>query len=287
MRTSSPLTPALALALLFPLSSCDRGADKPAAKDASAKAADAKQAEPKDANSAEPEPPAATCPKADAERVSLMTEDSVELIADHYSPGLVGAPGIVLLHMIPPHHDLDNYPRAFIDQLVGAGFEVINVNRRGAPGSKGIAEQAYQGEKGKLDALAAVRFLQDAPCKPNPAKLAIVGASNGTTSMVDYAVHANTDDSAPLPAAMIFLSGGDYTEAQTKLADHLDTLAPIPSFLAYPAKEATWNEATKTLVENKGPWRFEQFEPGAHGTKLFKTESDLAKMLTLWLEDAV
>lgn len=286
MRASPSLT-ALALTLLLPLSACDRSASEPGPAPDEADATVPKDEPPASEDTKATAPPTPTCPKADAERVSLMTEDSVELIADHDSPGIIGAPGVVLLHMIPPHHDLNNYPRAFIDLLVGAGFEVINVNRRGAPGSKGIAEQAYKGEKGKLDALAGVRFLLDAPCKPNPAKLAIVGASNGTTSMVDYAVHANADDSAPLPAAMIFLSGGDYTEAQTKLADHLDTLAPIPSFLAYPAKEAAWNEATKQLVDTKGPWRFEQFEPGAHGTKLFKTESDLAKMLTLWLEDAI
>ena len=66
--------------------------------------------------------------------VELLTEDGVNLIAKHYTSGQRGAPGVVLLHMIPPHHTYENYTPEFIEALRSEGFDVINVNRRGAAG---------------------------------------------------------------------------------------------------------------------------------------------------------
>ena len=283
----------LALSVLLTLLACDGAPPtkvtkaEPAAKPTVATPSAAPQVDPADAEPA----PEQTCPAADSVRVDLETEDGVALIADHYSAGKVGARGVVLLHMIPPHHTLDNFPREFIDPLVAAGFDVINVNRRGAPGSGGEAEDAYKGAKGKLDALAGVEFLLRSPCRVNPEAIAIVGASNGTTSMVDYAVHAHAsqDPAAPAPAALVFLSGGGYTEAQNPLSKHLDALQDMPAFFAYPRKEAEWNERIATLAKDRGldAWSFHVYEPGGHGTKLFDTDPALIPALVAWLDQRV
>lgn len=293
MSRSLPSLLACLPLVCLPLLGCDRhGGERSPRKDEASVAASAPPSSADDGGAspglAAAEPPAPSCPKVDGERVSLMAEDGVELAADHYSGGAEGRPGVVLLHMIPPHHDLDNYPRSFIDTLVAAGYDVINVNRRGAPGSKGIAEQAYEGDKGKLDVLAGVRFLLDSPCKIDPNKLVIVGASNGTTSMVDYTIHASETDAAktPSPAALVFLSGGRYSENQHALSESLDVLGAIPALFAYPQKEAAWNDQTKQLAAEASieGWSFHVYEPGGHGTNLFKTDPELGAELVTWLD---
>ena len=72
------------------------------------------------------------CTAAGPIAVDLVADDKVRLAADLYTTGTTGAPGVILLHMIPPSNTKANYPRAFIDPLVARGFQVLNVNRRGA-----------------------------------------------------------------------------------------------------------------------------------------------------------
>ena len=72
-----------------------------------------------------------------------------------------------------------------IDALVERGFTVLNVDRRGAGDSGGVAREAYTGPNGRLDAVAARAFLLDSACGVAPDRIAFVGASNGTTTIVD------------------------------------------------------------------------------------------------------
>ena len=158
--------------------------------------------------------------------VVFKTDDGVTLQADYYPSEHGHAAAVILLHMIPPNWDRTSYPSAFIDQLVGAGFSVLNVDRRGAGGSGGIATEAYVGPGGALDVKAAVGFLATQPCRFAEQKLVVVGASNGTTSALDYAVLAQRKQvtqgavtpATPPVAALVFLSPGPYTEKQNPFA---------------------------------------------------------------------
>ena len=46
-------------------------------------------------------------------------------------------------------------------------------------------------------------------------RIAVVGASNGTTTALDFAVYASTDPKVPFPSALVFLTGGTYTLSGT------------------------------------------------------------------------
>ena len=198
--------------------------------------------------------------------VPLTTEDGVALQADLYSNGEVEGPGVVLLHMVPPSHDRSNYPPAFIDALVAKGITVLNIDRRGAGGSQGDPKEAYEGPKGKLDVNAAVTFLSKGPCRVDASRIALVGASNGTTSAVDYAIKAHVDPNWPRPAAIVMLTGGPYTENQHSVAGHAAALS-MPVLLVYSVEEREWSEAQKELQQPS--WSFSIYKDGAHGTKMF------------------
>jgi pimeloyl-ACP methyl ester carboxylesterase len=210
----------------------------------------------------------------------LTTDDGVALAADLYTPGVVGGPSVVLLHMIPPSNDRSNYPAAFISALVGRGVAVLNVDRRGAGASEGVARDAYTGSKGALDAKAAVDFLGAHACAFDPDRTAIVGASNGTTTAVDYAVSA-----ARRPRALVFLTGGTYTETQTKLAEHLPALAPIATMFVYSTAESAWS---KGFAASAPPaWRFDEYAKGAHGTAMFDAEPASVGAVAAFVADSL
>ena len=96
---------------------------------------------------------------AEAQVETLKTRDGVTLKADYY-PASPGAPGVVLLHMIPPHWERSSWPTEFIGALHKRGWSVINIDRRGAGESGGVAKEAYEGENGRYDVEAAVKRLQ-------------------------------------------------------------------------------------------------------------------------------
>ncbi|HJL14463.1 MAG TPA: hypothetical protein RMH99_02335 [Sandaracinaceae bacterium LLY-WYZ-13_1] len=211
----------------------------------------------------------AACEAVDGEVVSFGTEDGLTLEADRYVPegAAPGGAGAVLFHMIPPFNDRTNYPLTFIDALTDRGIVVLNVDRRGAGGSEGEPMDAYVGPDGKLDVAAAVGFLLATDCAPDPARLGLVGASNGTTSVLDYTVFAAGDADAPSPAAIVFLTGGGYTENQNRVADHRDVLDPMPIQFVYSTAEAGWSVG----FEPGAPeiWRFDEYADGDHGTTMF------------------
>ncbi len=207
------------------------------------------------------------CEAGSAHVVSFVTDDGVTLEADLQvaSPGESAA---ILFHMIPPSNDRSGYPLGFREALRDAGFTVLNVDRRGAGGSGGVAVEAYEGPTARLDAAAATAFLAGLPCAPDPARLALIGASNGTTTVLDHAVW--TQSNAFSPAALVFLSGGSYTENQNTIADHRAFLEGLPILFVYPSAEAAWNEG---FVDSE-TWTFQELTPGRHGTRLFQSDGE-------------
>ncbi len=198
--------------------------------------------------------------------VSFTTSDGVALEADFVPSGQATGKAAVLLHMIPPSNDRTNYPPAFIEALTGAGYTVLNVDRRGAGGSKGDPRAAYEGPNGRLDAVAAMSFLASSHCALEARNTVIVGASNGTTTALDHAVTAEASDR---PLALVFLSPGGYTENQNAVVDHADVLSSMPVFLGYPDGERAWPEGVRGLAGDA--WVFEQYDGGSHGSRLFSS----------------
>lgn len=235
-------------------------------------------------SSSEPDGEPPSCPAAAVEVISLTTQDGVSLEADLHTTGVAGSPAVVLLHMIPPGNDRSNYPLAFREQLSAAGFTVLNLDRRGAGGSQGVASEAYEGPNGKLDAAAAVATLAALPCPPDLSRLALVGASNGTTTALDYTVHAWSQPEAPNPSALVFLTGGGYTENQNSLSDVVDGVAALPIAFVFPADESAWSQS---YAGTSPSWTHLEYEESGHGTHLFDSAPESMTDVIEWLDAAL
>jgi pimeloyl-ACP methyl ester carboxylesterase len=213
--------------------------------------------------------------------VTFETEDGVMLTAD-LQLGDDARGAVVLAHMIPPSWDRTSYPQGIRDHIADLGYVVLNIDRRGAGDSSGAAVDAYEGPGGRLDIEAAVRFLSDLPtsCGADMNRLALVGASNGTTSTMDYAVgHA---DDLPDVSRIIWLSPGAYTENQNSVDDNLDTLSTIPLLFVHPDSEP-WS--TGFAENTPEAWAIVELANGQHGTRNF--ESPDLEAQTLSAMDAI
>jgi len=241
-RTSSTLL------LFFSLTACESASNLP----------DASTPTPNDVAQSK------TCTATSA-LVRLSTSDGVELSADFDVPSAPPRGAVVLLHMIPPSNDRSNYPLAFREALLENDLIVLNVDRRGAGESTGVALEAYEGSKGVLDAEAAAAYLIDSGCVDANA-IAFVGASNGTTTVFDYVVK-----SAVAPKAIVFLSAGSYTENQNSMAQHRSKLS-MPTLIMWDAAESgvdQWAQAQRGDAPDS--WTFDERSPGGHGTNMFQS----------------
>jgi pimeloyl-ACP methyl ester carboxylesterase len=217
---------------------------------------------------APPPPPPASSPGCTV--VTLPTSDGLTLAADHCPAARPGAPVVLLLHMIPPHHDRSNYPPALRSKLLAAGIEVLNLDRRGGGDSQGDPKQAYTGPHGVKDVQAALDWLRTHSAADLD-RWACVGASNGTTTCLDYTVKALDAEGLRGPSALVFLTGGAYTENQNRLLGGPAT--SVPALFTYNAREAEWSLAAKA----GGPaelWSFAAYEPGGHGTRVFEANPE-------------
>ncbi|MFK8001187.1 MAG: hypothetical protein AB8H86_16455 [Polyangiales bacterium] len=219
----------------------------------------------------------AVCPLIDPEVVTFRTDDDVELEAAFFAAPTAGRPALVLFHMIPPSNTRGNYRRPFIDQLVTQCINVLNVDRRGAGGSGGVARDAYEGPGGASDARAAFDFLLAHEIAPDASHMAMVGASNGTTSLNDY---ASLEVSPVSLVAAVLLSGGGYTENQTPMS--ASGLRELPALFVYPASEAAWNDGVEEDTEPG--WRFMSHTASAHGTRMLDDE-DAASAVIAFLSE--
>ena len=166
--------------------------------------------------------------------------------SDLYSAGKVGGPAAVLLHMIPPHNTRKNYPKRFIESLVERGVTVLNLDRRGAGRSGGKAKDAYLGAAGRLDAKAAFLLLARHPCKLDQRRVAFIGASNGTTTALDFSLLATRQPELEWPRALVLLTGGSYTEKQTRISEHRELFGSIPMLFVYSDRERNWSVGLKS-----------------------------------------
>jgi len=233
--------------------------------------------------------PNLACQDTAKQVVKLPTDDGLSLEADLYLSGAASGPAAVLLHEVPPQNDRTNYPQAFIDALLARGVTVLNVDRRGTAASGGVAAEAHQGPKGKLDAKAAYDFLQKHACVMDMSRVLFIGASNGTTTALDFTVHAGAEPSITLPRALVFLTGGTYTENQNKIADNLDLLKALPILFVYTSAEAAWSAALKPGAPPV--WEFVEYSgvsaSAGHGTGIFTAKPESINTVARFVEQSI
>lgn len=203
----------------------------------------------------------------DREVVTFQTADEITLTADLLPAETADRPAVVLLHQIPPHFDRTSYPERVLNSIAALNVTVLNLDRRGAGDSPwDTPVDAYEGPGGLLDVEAAVRFLIDSerPCAIDRDALTLIGASNGTTSVLDYTL-AHAED-LPDTAKLIWLSPGTYTENQQPLADHRELLNALPILWIFPDSEPWSLDFGESAPDI---WRFVEIEGGGHGTANF------------------
>lgn len=205
--------------------------------------------------------------------VTLTTRDGVDLEADYTPASAQGRPGVVLLHMIPPNNDRTNWPDDFIAALTAMDWAVLNLDRRGAGGSEGSPTDAYEGEAGRYDVEAAFSRL----AADGYGAVGVMGASNGTTSMIDHAAWAAAEG-LPRPVVLAFLTGGTYTENQTSM----DLVVDLPAVFAVQSSENAWTEEQRD--RDPGTWSFHEYLGAGHGTQML--DSDYGEELTEVLRGA-
>lgn len=216
--------------------------------------------------------------------VELQTSDGITLTAD-YTPAKSSDRGVViLLHMIPPNFDRSSYPLRVREAINALDLNVLNIDRRGAGDSGGDAVDAYTGTTARLDVEAAVSYVlaREGGCAVDPSKITLVGASNGTTAVLDYTVN-RSNTNLPDPNALVWLSPGSYTENQNKLSDNRAKLDAIPLLIIHPDSEP-W--ATQ-LTDVSQTCKIVEIEGGAHGTANFDhgaKEAIQLPELIRWLE---
>ena len=207
---------------------------------------------------------------------TLTTRDGVALEADLYL-GTPGSDGLVLLHMIPPHWDRTSWPASFLDKVAEAGWHLCVLDRRGSGKSAGEPKEAYEGEKGRYDVEACVKRLEAQGLD----QLAVFGASNGTTSALDYTAWAAETDGIKKPDLLGFMTGGAYTENQTDVVQAED----VTAVFTFSTEEREWSAGLKDVSPK---WVFHEYPGGAHGTKMFEAkpqvERDLMRALARTFE---
>lgn len=220
--------------------------------------------------------------------VSIETADGIELVADLLPAPEASLGAVVLFHMRPPTYDRRGYPRRVREALNELNLTVLNVDRRGGGDSEGIAEEAFEGPGALLDMEAAVRLLLDPrlACPIDSTRLVLVGASNGTTAVMDYSIAH--DAALPHPAGLVWMSPIGATENQHTISDHRDILESMPMLWLYPTTE---DYARDYIDDAPSSWTF--IERGeAHGTDMFdradlegSTLGDLLPFVEVLAED--
>ena len=200
--------------------------------------------------------------------LSLETRDGVTLAADYYPVEDASAGAVVLLHMNPlGGFQRKDWPVDFIEAINGAGWAVLNLDRRGSGDSEGNPSEAINGEGGRYDVEAAVLQVTG----DGYDRVVIFAASNGTTSMIDYAAWAG-GEGLPEPVALAFLTGGTYTETNTDM----DDVPVLPALFAYADNEAGWSVQFED--DHPDAWSFHELPAAGHGT--FMLSGDQAGILT-------
>ena len=205
--------------------------------------------------------------------VDIVTRDGLTLVADYYPAEQEGRPTVVLLHMNPVYFDRSDWPPDFIERLHAHDWTVVVPDRRGAGESEGEAEDAVMGDAGRYDVEAAVLLAtEDGYGDP-----LIIGASNGTTSMIDYAVWAE-GEGLPPPVGLGFMTGGVYTENQTSMEEVV--ALGLPAIFTYSAAERGWSVDQQD--RGVSDWSFLEYPEGDHGVKMFDAAPEVADDLDAW-----
>ena len=201
-----------------------------------------------------------------ADPVPIQTDDGLCLVGDHYRAG-AGAPAVVFLHMTPLSWDRKSWSADFVRRVYAEGWTVLNLDRRGAGDSEGNATDAFDGAGGALDVKAAFDYLAEDGVGP----LAIVSASNGTTSALDYTELAAAQGLVE-PVSIVMMSPGDYTENQTSIEALSDQRTA--TLFQYDPAEGFWLDSRFDELD-PGDWQAIPYDGAGHGSQMLDSDNEV------------
>ena len=203
--------------------------------------------------------------------IDLKTDDSIGLKATFYKGGKE-MPSIILLHMLDRNRNDWN---EFAISLQKIGYNVVSIDLRGHGESslnwKSLSENDFNNMV--LDVKAAKEFLASQGLDD---KIAIIGASIGANTALNYAVQDNS------VKTIILLSPGlNYRGVKTE-----ETIKQFKNpILIVAAQGDTYSlDSSRTLNSLSKISVLKIYQGSEHGTRLFgKTNID--KMIIQWIKN--
>ncbi len=233
-----------------------------------------KPATPPDAGRAKVEAPKAPvtapseCPKVRGQAVGTPKGAPPELQVQGSAPGVRDRPVAVLLAAAAEAKDGTAFPVGLTDELLSRELNVVE--------GVGLRESV----EGKRDALLVRSLALRGSCEGDAARVALIASPRTGAAALEIATSTNTDER---PAALVFLSGGDYTETRVKLAAHRAELETLPILFLYSDRDAAWS--TRFQDEPTSPlWLFRRQGGDAHGLELLSADSETVDDIAVFLE---
>jgi alpha-beta hydrolase superfamily lysophospholipase len=208
------------------------------------------------------------------ENVSFTTTDGIKIAATFYKAQSPNGVAVILLHMRAKNR---SDWKDFASKLNDAGFDALAIDFRGHSESGGVRIDNFSGPDYQnliLDVKAAEEYLKT---KDPNAKIAIVGASIGANTALNYAVQN------PSVAAVVLLSPGlNYMGVRT---DETSKQISAPVFLATSSDDPQSYQGLETWQANIKNLEVVTFTNAGHGTAMFSPHPELASRIIDWLKE--
>ena len=210
----------------------------------------------------------ATIPLAAAQRVTLRTDDGVQLAATWHEPDARQGPAVILVHMLlKSRRDWD----ALASRLSSAGIGALTFDLRGHGDSQGTAQ-----DLGVMlqDLRAAKRFLVGRS-DVNQGRIGVAGASLGATLAAMLAADDPTIRSLALLSPSLDYRGIRIEPAMRKVGSR-------PVLLAASAEDAYALRSARELQKDATARELQVLTSAGHGTTMLTRSPELVSSLVDW-----
>jgi pimeloyl-ACP methyl ester carboxylesterase len=205
---------------------------------------------------------------AAAQRVTLRTDDGVQLAATWYEPGTRPGPAVILVHMLQKsRRDWE----ALANSLSAAGIGALTFDLRGHGDSQGSA----QDHAAMLQDLRAAKRFLIARGDVSQGRIGIVGASLGAT----LAAMLAADDPAVRSVALLSPSL-DYRGL--RIEPSMRKLGSRPVLLVASSEDAYALRTARELQKNATARELQVLTSAGHGTTMLTRSPELVSTLVDW-----
>lgn len=214
-----------------------------------------------------------------AKEIILKTDDNVTIYATYYIPESPKGKSVILLHMLRTDR---SYWKEFANLLSKEGYDVLAIDLRGHGQStdKNGVKIDWQRFSEKdfndmiLDVKAAKSFLVKQ--KPNN-KIAIIGASIGANTALNYAVNDSS-----IKTIVLLSPGLDYRGVKTEESMKKYNRSVL---ITVSSEDEPAASSSQRLFEiAKGDKEIKIYNNAGHGTWMFG-KTDLKDIIINWLKD--